>query len=83
MSYNGGNNLYKDKPLFHGGIMDSGSIIPYAPYDSPQAQSAFDQTLAVSGCSDLACLRSLSYTDFLNAATSVPTIFEYAGVQLT
>lgn len=83
MTYNGGNNSYKGKPLFHGGIMDSGSVFPYAAYDSPQAQKAYDQVLSVSGCADSACLRSLSYEDFLHAATSVPTIFDYNGVQLS
>lgn len=87
MTYNGGDNTYNGKPLFRGAIMDSGSVIPYAPYDAPQAQKIFDKVATVAGCSGnadvLACLRALDYTDFLDAATSVPGIFDYDGVQLS
>lgn len=87
MTLYGGNNTYKGKPLFRGAIMDSGSVIPYAAADVPQAQQVFDQVASVAGCqgsSDvLACLRALDYADFLHAATSVPAIFDYNGGQLS
>lgn len=87
MTLYGGNNTYKGKPLFRGAIMDSGSVIPYAAVDAPQAQQVFDQVAAAGGCSSasdiLACLRALDYEDFLDAATSVPALFDYNGGQLS
>lgn len=87
MTYNGGDNTYNGKPLFRAAIMDSGSVIPYARADAPQAQRVYDSVVrsaACDGSSDtLACLRSLSYQDYLNAATSVPALFNYNGGQLS
>lgn len=87
MTLYGGNNTYKGKPLFRGAIMDSGSVIPYAAADAPQAQSVFDQVVSAASCESstdkLACLRALDYEDFLDAATSVPTFFDYNGGQLS
>lgn len=87
MTLYGGNNTYKGKPLFRGAIMDSGSVIPYAAADAPQAQSVFNQVVSAAGCESssdkLACLRALDYQDFLDAATSVPTFFDYNGGQLS
>lgn len=87
MTLYGGNNTYNGKPLFRGAVMDSGSVIPYASVDAPQAQSVFDQVVRTAGCEGsgdaLACLRSLSYHDFLDAVTSNPAIFDYNGVQLS
>lgn len=87
MTLNGGDNTYKGKPLFRGAIMDSGSVIPYARVDAPQAQQVYDSVVRSAGCEGsgdtLACLRSLSYQDYLNAATSVPALFDYNGGQLS
>ncbi|KAI3399554.1 hypothetical protein diail_6576 [Diaporthe ilicicola] len=87
MTLYGGDNTYKGKPLFRGAIMDSGSVIPYARVDAPQAQGVYDAVVRAGGCEGsgdtLACLRSLSYQDFLNAATSVPALFDYNGGQLS
>ncbi|KAJ4393032.1 hypothetical protein N0V93_002238 [Gnomoniopsis smithogilvyi] len=87
MTLYGGNNTYKGKPLFRGAIMDSGSVIPYAAVDAPQAQQVFDQVANAGGCGSasdkLACLRALNYDDFLDAATNVPTFFDYNGGQLS
>jgi triacylglycerol lipase len=33
-----GSAIYKGKPLFHGATMDSGSVTPVEPNDSPRAQ---------------------------------------------
>jgi carboxylesterase type B len=37
-----GNNTYKGKPLFRGGIMNSGSIVPADPVDCPKGQAVYD-----------------------------------------
>lgn len=87
MTYLAGNNTYNGKPLFRGAIMDSGSVIPYGPIDEPTAQATYDQVVSAGGCSGeadtLACLRGLSYDDFYHAASSVPALFDYNGVQLS
>lgn len=50
MTLNGGDNTYKGKPLFRGAIMDSGSVIPYARVDAPQAQQVYDSVVRSAGC---------------------------------
>ena len=37
-----GNNNYKGKPLFRGGIMNSGSVAPADPVDCPKGQAIYD-----------------------------------------
>jgi hypothetical protein len=37
-----GDNTYKGKPLFRGGIMNSGSIVPAQPLDSNKGQAIYD-----------------------------------------
>lgn len=82
-----GDNTYKGKPLFRGGIMSSGSIVPTKPMDSDKAQAVFDKVVETGGCSDaddkLKCLRDLSYDDFLNAATSVPHLLSFNSLALS
>lgn len=84
---NGGDNKYHGKPLFRGAIMDSGSIVPADTVSSPQAQNIYDSVVAAAGCSGasdtLACLRGLPYSDFLNAANSVPGALGYRSVDLS
>ncbi|KAK5134347.1 hypothetical protein LTR08_006527 [Meristemomyces frigidus] len=84
---NGGDNTYKGNPLFRAAIMDSGSITPADPVTAPQAQAIYNSVVQNAGCSGasskLACLRSLNYTTFLNAANSVPGIFSYRSVDLS
>lgn len=67
--------------------MNSGSVVPALDVASPKAQSIFDTVVRNAGCSDetdtLACLRKLPYTDFLNAANSVPAIFSYRSLDLS
>ncbi|EME38430.1 hypothetical protein DOTSEDRAFT_75835 [Dothistroma septosporum NZE10] len=83
---NGGDNTYKGKPLFRGAIMDSGSIIPAEQVTTEAPQLVYDTVVKNAGCSGaankLACLRSVDYTTFLNAANSVPGIFSYRSVDL-
>lgn len=83
---NGGNINYNGKPLFRGGIMDSGSIWPAETVTSAKAQSVYDTVVARSGCSNatdsLACLRSVPYETLLTAVTSLPAIFGYEGINL-
>ena len=82
-----GNNTYNGHQLFHGGIMDSGSITPADPVDCAKGQQVYDTVVQNAGCSDepdtLECLRQLDYTTFLNAANSVPSIMSYDSVALS
>jgi carboxylesterase type B len=38
-----GDNTYKGKPLFRGGIMNSGSVVPAEPVDCPKGQVVYDK----------------------------------------
>ncbi|KIH93242.1 triacylglycerol lipase [Sporothrix brasiliensis 5110] len=86
MLYNG-NNTYDGKALFHGAIMDSGSIVPADPVDCPKGQAVYNQVVAKAGCSSssdtLSCLRTAPYNTFLNAVNSVPGILSYSSVALS
>jgi carboxylesterase type B len=42
-----GDNTYKGKPLFRGGIMNSGSVIPADPVDGPKGQAVYDMVSRV------------------------------------
>ncbi|CZT41728.1 related to cholinesterase [Rhynchosporium secalis] len=87
MALYGGDYTYKGKPLFRAAIMDSGSITPAAPIDSPRPQGIYDAVVKEAGCSGsadtLACLRSIDYLTFLRATTSVPGTFDYQSVSLS
>ncbi|KAF4217602.1 hypothetical protein CNMCM8980_003546 [Aspergillus fumigatiaffinis] len=82
-----GNNTYKGKPLFRGAIMNSGSVVPADPVDGVKGQQVYDSVVEYAGCSPatdtLECLRALDYTDFLNAANSVPGFLSYNSVALS
>ncbi|KIX10062.1 uncharacterized protein Z518_01143 [Rhinocladiella mackenziei CBS 650.93] len=84
--YNG-DNTYKGKPLFRGAIMNSGSVVPTDPVDSPRAQGIYDTVVQTAGCTTAAdtleCLRGLDYETYLNAANSVPFILSYTSVALS
>lgn len=83
---NYGDNTYKGQALFRGAIMDSGSIIGATNTTSPKPQAVFDTVVEAAGCTDatdkVACLRALSYDDFLTAVTSVPGLFSYSSLNL-
>ncbi|KAF2470232.1 alpha/beta-hydrolase [Lindgomyces ingoldianus] len=87
MALYNGDNTYKGKPLFRAGIMNSGSIIPADPVDCPKGQAVYDTVIKNAGCAGksdtLACLRSVDYTTFLNAANSVPGLLSYSSVSLS
>ena len=82
-----GDIKYNESPLFRGAIMDSGSILPAEPIDSPKAQAIYDKVVASGGCASaddtLECLRELDYEDFLNAAASVPSIMSYNAIAVS
>ena len=84
---NGGDNTYNGKPLFRGAIMDSGSIVPAENVTTSKAQTVYNTVVRAAGCASssdtLACLRSVDYTTFLNAANSVPGIFSYRSLDLS
>ncbi|KAF2710222.1 alpha/beta-hydrolase [Pleomassaria siparia CBS 279.74] len=82
-----GDNTYKNKPLFRAGIMNSGSIAPAERVDSVKPQAIYDEVVAAAGCfgkaDTLACLRSVDYSTYLNAANSVPGILSYTSIALS
>lgn len=82
-----GDHTYKGAPLFRGGIMNSGSIIPADPVDGVKGQAVYDKVVESAGCASasdtLECLRGLDYTTFLNAANSVPGLLSYNSVALS
>ncbi|EKD14821.1 lipase 3 precursor [Drepanopeziza brunnea f. sp. 'multigermtubi' MB_m1] len=82
-----GNNTYKGKPLFRGAIMNSGSLFPANPVDSPKAQAIYDHVVLRAGCSTapstLDCLRGLDYQTFHQAANSVPALLSYTSLALS
>lgn len=85
MLYNG-NNKYNNKPLFRAAIMNSGTLAPANPVDTPKAQAVYDTVVAAAGCTgtdSLTCLRNLSFDKFLAATGSVPSIFSYNSVALS
>ncbi|KAH8432498.1 putative extracellular lipase [Aspergillus melleus] len=83
----GGDIDYKGKPLFRGAIMNSGGAVPADPVDSAKGQAVYDKVVDYAGCDSasdtLECLRGLDYTDFLNAANSVPGLLSYHSVALS
>lgn len=83
----GGDIDYKGKPLFRGAIMNSGGAVPADPVDSAKGQAVYDKVVDYAGCDSaddtLECLRGLEYTDFLNAANSVPGLLSYHSVALS
>ncbi|KAI8683557.1 Carboxylic ester hydrolase [Fusarium keratoplasticum] len=87
MTLFGGDADYKGKPLFRGAIMNSGSVVPAEPVDSPKAQEIFDTVVQNAGCSSasnsLDCLRGLPYDKFLDAANSVPGLLSYNSLALS
>ncbi|RTE74535.1 hypothetical protein BHE90_011021 [Fusarium euwallaceae] len=87
MTLFGGDADYNGKPLFRGAIMNSGSVVPAEPVDSPKAQEIFDTVVQNAGCASasnsLDCLRGLSYDKFLDAANSVPGLLSYNSLALS
>ncbi|KAL2823957.1 Alpha/Beta hydrolase protein [Aspergillus pseudoustus] len=78
-----GDNTYKEKPLFRGAIMDSGSVMPAEAVDSAKGQDIYDQVTAAAGCAglnSLQCLRGLDFETFRRAANSVPLDFSYTSI---
>lgn len=82
-----GNIEYKGSPLFHGAIMDSGSIVPTAPVDDDKGQAVYKTVVEHAGCTSandtLECLRGVDYETFLNAANSVPSVLGYSSVAVS
>ena len=87
MMLHDGDIEYNGSPLFRGAIMNSGSIVPADPVDGDKGQAVYDAVVAHGGCESaddtLECLRGLEYTDFLNAANSVPGLLSYHSVALS
>jgi acetylcholinesterase len=87
MALYNGNYTYKGKPLFRAAVMDSGSIVPADPVNGVKGNQIFDAVVKAAGCSgsadSLSCLRSVPYETYLQAANSVPGIFDYNSVALS
>jgi carboxylesterase type B len=87
MALYGGNATYKEKQLFRGAIMNSGSIVPSDPVDCPKGQAVYDSVVERSGCAGsddtLACLREVDYDTFLDAVNAEPGILSYSSVALS
>ncbi|KAH8879490.1 alpha/beta-hydrolase [Thozetella sp. PMI_491] len=83
---NDGDNTYRGKPLFRGGIGDSGALVPAEPVDGKVAQDLFDTIVESAGCSSspkkLECLRALPYEAFVNASSVAPALLSTTGVQM-
>jgi carboxylesterase type B len=83
----GGDNTYNGNPLFHGAIMNSGTVAPADPVDCPKGQVVYDTVVENAGCESAAdtleCLRDLDYSTFLDAANSVPGIVGYHSIALS
>lgn len=82
----GGNATYKDKPLFRGAIMNSGSATPTEDVDGDKGQAVYDQVVRAGGCvgpaDTLDCLRKLPYQEFYNAVTSLPSVLSYSSLAM-
>ncbi|KAK6836525.1 alpha/beta-hydrolase [Apiospora arundinis] len=81
-----GDNTYNGKPLFRGGIMNSGSLVPADPVDCEKAQKVYDQIVDQAGCSGtqdtLQCLRDVDYKTLFNAIATLPTFTGYQSIAL-
>ena len=82
-----GDHTYNGKPLFRAGIMNSGSIVPADPVDTPKAEEVYNTVVAAAGCSSAAdsleCLRATDYETYLKAANSVPGLLGYTTLSLS
>ncbi|KAL7892209.1 Alpha/Beta hydrolase protein [Trichoderma sp. SZMC 28014] len=81
-----GDATYKGNDLFRAAIMNSGSITPVDPLDSPKSQEVYDAVKKAAGCDvedSLTCLRDLELDDFTAAANSVPGIISYQSLALS
>lgn len=78
--YNG-DHTYKGKPLFRGGIMNSGSIVPADPVDCPKGQLIYDTVcpgfnilyfllIQNTGCKECRLLRFFRHSG-LSARTTI------------
>ncbi|PGH06024.1 triacylglycerol lipase [Blastomyces parvus] len=82
-----GDHTYKGKPLFRGGIMNSGSVVPADPVDTAKGQQVYDTVVGHAGCAGSAdtlnCLREVDYDKLLHAMNSVPGILSYSSIALS
>ncbi|PGH18837.1 hypothetical protein AJ79_00250 [Helicocarpus griseus UAMH5409] len=82
-----GDNTYKGKPLFHGGMMNSGSLVPADPVDTKKGQDIYNTVVEYAGCSNssdtLNCLRDVEYDTLIDAMNAVPGILSYSSIALS
>lgn len=81
-----GDITYKGKPLFRGGILNSGTFMRQEAADSPAAQATFDKIVATAGCSGaedkLTCLRALSTDELTKAVNNFPAMLTFVGASV-
>ncbi|KAJ8062236.1 hypothetical protein OCU04_008788 [Sclerotinia nivalis] len=86
MALYGGQYHYKNKPLFRGAIMDSGSLTPAEAIDGPRAQESYGRVVSAAGCANstdtLTCLRNIPYETFLAATVSLLSLPAYSVTSL-
>lgn len=83
----GGNHHYRGKPLFHAGIMNSGTVIRTQDTTCTKAQDVFDTVSRAAGCNPassavLNCLRKAPVDVLTQAMSSVPNIMSEYSVNL-
>lgn len=88
MALYGGDALYKGKPLFRGGILNSGIGVPAEPIDGLKGQAIYDKMVAKTGCADAAdtlnCLRSVDFENYHKVVTQEFTSsFSYYGTKIS
>jgi carboxylesterase type B len=85
---NGGNHTSSGtgKPLFHGGIMQSGAAFPSEAVDSAKAQATYDFIVDKVGCNaskaTVECLRNAPYEDLVAATEKIPLLYSPDGYHL-
>lgn len=87
VAYDGDHRGKNGKPLFRGGVMNSGSIVPADPLACPKAQHVYDTIVERTGCEGhadtLQCLRDVDLQTLLEASTYLPTFLGYDSIALS
>ncbi|VVT53807.1 uncharacterized protein SAPINGB_P003759 [Magnusiomyces paraingens] len=80
-----GDHTYNGKPLFHGAIMQSGSVLPLETIDNERSQKLADRFIKAAECDNrsdkdtMSCLRGKS-TQELDRAMNTFSVFENFGI---
>lgn len=84
MIFNGGDNTYEGKPLYHAAILESGGILPFANSSSANPTKEYDIMVELTNCSDaedkLECMRGRSFEEIEEAKNSYTLKEVYGGI---